>query len=103
MDDINKFPSRTFVFAERLKWFTVPLLLISTPTSDPLQVHQDTVPGHHVASAEGASEALVLGHDVRVRRRQHAAAAGDLPGVCASAGPAALHHDPGEPSRDAAV
>lgn len=70
---------------------------------NPLQVHQDPVPGHHVASAEGAPAALVLGHDVRVRRRQHAAAAGNLPGVCTSAGPAALHHDPGEPSRDAAV
>lgn len=69
----------------------------------PVQVHPDAVPGHHVAAAEGASAALVLGDDVRVRRRQHAAAAGDLPGVSASAGSAALHHDPGEPGRDAAV
>jgi len=75
----------------------------SALTSDPLQVHQDSVPRHHVASAEGAPAPLVLGHDVRVRRRQHAAAAGDLSGVRPSAGPAALHHDPGEPGRDAAV
>lgn len=77
--------------------------LISTFTCPPLKVHQDPVPGHHVASTEGAPAALVLGHDVRVRGRQHAAAAGDFPGVGPSAGPAALHHDPGEPSRDAAV
>ena len=68
-----------------------------------MQVHQDAVPGHPVAAAEGAPAPLVLGHDVRVRRRQHAAAAGDLPGVGAPARPAALHHDPGEPGRDAAV
>lgn len=79
------------------------LLLISTFTSDPLQVYQDIVSGRHVAPAEGTPETLVLGHDVRVCGRQHAAAAGDLPGVCTSAGPAALHHDPGEPSRDVAV
>ena len=70
---------------------------------DPLQVHQDAVPGRHVAPAEGAPAAVVLGHDVRVRRCQHAASVGDVPGVRTSAGPAALHHDPGEPGRDAAV
>lgn len=80
-----------------------PVLVISALASDPPQVHQDSVPGHHVASAEGAPAALVLGHDVRVRGRQHAAAAGDVPGVRASTGPAALHHDSGEPGRDAAV
>lgn len=71
--------------------------------SEPLQVHQDAVPRRHVASAEGAPAALVLGHDVRVRRRQHVAFAGNVSGVGASVGPAALHHDPGEPSRDATV
>ena len=74
-----------------------------SPPSCPVQVHQDPVPGHHVPAAEGVPAAVVLGHDVRVRGRQHAAAAGDLPGVGASAGPAAVHHDPGEPGRDAAV
>lgn len=73
------------------------------PSPSPLQVHQDPVPGRHVAPTEGAPAAVVLGHDVRVCRRQHAAPAGDLPGVCASAGPAALHHDSGEPGRDSAV
>lgn len=58
-----------------------------------LQVYQDTVSGHHVASAEGAPTALVLGHDVRICRRQHAATLGDFPGVGPAAGPAALHHD----------
>lgn len=46
----------------RLKGFM--LLLISTLTSDPLQVYQDAVSGRHVASAEGAPATLVLGHDV---------------------------------------
>ena len=67
------------------------------------QVHPNSVPGDPVSEAAAAPAALVLGHDVRVRRREHAAPAGDLPGERPSAGAAAVHHDPGEQGGDAAV
>lgn len=68
-----------------------------------MQVHSHHVPGHSKSPAEGEPAALLLGHDVRVRRRQHAAAAGDLLGERPPTGAAAVHHDPEQQSRVAAV
>lgn len=67
------------------------------------QVHPHHVPGHSKPPAEGEPAALLLGHDVRVRRRQHATAAGDLLGERPPAGAAALHHDPEQQGRVAAM
>lgn len=78
-------------------------LLSFLSASAPLQVHQNNVSWHPESQAKGEPATLLLGHDVRVCRCQHAPSTGDISGKRSTAGSPALHHDPEEPGRNAAV
>lgn len=80
------------------------LYLLSFPSpSAPLQVHQNNVSWHPEPQTKGEPATLLLGHDVRVCRCQHASSTGDISGKRSTTGSSALHHDPEEPGRNAAV
>lgn len=78
-------------------------LLSFLSASAPLQVHQNNVSGHPEPQTKGEPATLLLGHDVRVCRCQHAPSTGDISGKRSTAGAPALHHDPEEPGRNATV
>lgn len=86
-----------------MPFFLIIILQKSLPLPLSVQVHPHHVSGHSKSPAEGEPAALLLGHDVRIRRRQHVAAAGDILGERPPAGAAAVHHDPEQQSRVAAV
>lgn len=67
------------------------------------QVYPHHVPGDSEPAAEGTPAALLLGYDVRICRCQHAAPPGDLSGERPPTGATALHNDPEEQCRDAAL
>lgn len=65
-----------------------------------LQVYPNYVPGDPEPEAEGTPAAFLLGYDVRICRRKHAAPPGNVPRERPSTGATALHNDPKEPCRN---